>query len=222
MVYVTGDLHGDIDRFKTPAIKKLRRNDTLIILGDFGFLWQGGNEEERVLNWISKRKYNVLFLEGTHDNLEMLNNYPVVDYAGGKAHKIDENIYHLMRGEIFEIEDKRIFCFGGGISEDADIRLETGTWWPEEKPTEEEKLNAWRTLRKYDKEVDYICTHVGPGRFARFLDFDAGEANEVEAFLDGVAKDVQYKRWLFAAYHKDKGLGSKATAVYRQVIALGE
>ena len=46
MVYVTGDMHGDFERFKLPAMKKLKKGDTLIICGDFGFLWDGSKEEE--------------------------------------------------------------------------------------------------------------------------------------------------------------------------------
>lgn len=39
MICVTGDLHGDISRFKSPVLKKLRRGDALIITGDFGCIW---------------------------------------------------------------------------------------------------------------------------------------------------------------------------------------
>ena len=220
MVYITGDLHGDLDRLKAPAMKKLRRKDTLIILGDFGFIWQGGEEEEKRLKWINKRKYKVLFLEGTHDNFELLSKYPEVEHAGGRAKKINSNMYQLMRGETYELEGKKIFCFGGGISDDADMRIDSGTWWPEEQPTEVQKERAWQTLAQNNNTVDYICTHMGPARFVRFLDFSVTESNEVELFLDEIAEKTEYKRWLFAAYHKDKGLGSKAVAVYKSVIEL--
>ena len=40
MICVTGDLHGDITRFKSPVLKKLRRGDALIITGDFGCIWE--------------------------------------------------------------------------------------------------------------------------------------------------------------------------------------
>jgi len=35
MVYVTGDLHGDYSRLKSPAIRKLRAGDVLLVCGDF-------------------------------------------------------------------------------------------------------------------------------------------------------------------------------------------
>ena len=39
MVYVTGDMHGDASRFSDPRLKKLKKGDTLLVCGDFGFLW---------------------------------------------------------------------------------------------------------------------------------------------------------------------------------------
>jgi hypothetical protein len=94
MIYVTGDLHGDIERFRHPVIKKMKRGDTLLVCGDFGFLWSGGPKEQRLLKYLGRRRYNILFLEGTHDNLGLLSGYPVLDYCGGKARRICGNLYH--------------------------------------------------------------------------------------------------------------------------------
>ena len=55
MIYVTADLHGDADRLKEAAVKRLKRQDTLIVLGDFGFLWRGDKEEQKLLKWLGKR-----------------------------------------------------------------------------------------------------------------------------------------------------------------------
>ncbi|WP_418452613.1 metallophosphoesterase, partial [Anaerotruncus massiliensis (ex Liu et al. 2021)] len=85
MIYVTGDVHADLGRFKGKAAKKLKKGDTLIVCGDFGFVWDGSKKEQRVLKWLGKRRYSVLFVEGTHDNLDLLAGYPVVDFCGGKA-----------------------------------------------------------------------------------------------------------------------------------------
>ena len=58
MVYITGDMHGDIKRFDSPAIKKLKKGDTLIVCGDFGFVWDNSKAEQKILKSFSKRKYN--------------------------------------------------------------------------------------------------------------------------------------------------------------------
>ena len=42
MIYVTGDLHGDLNRFKEKPMKQLKPGDTLLVCGDFGVYlgWQ--------------------------------------------------------------------------------------------------------------------------------------------------------------------------------------
>ena len=38
MVYLTGDTHGDIDGFRDGRLRGLSRRDTVVVLGDFGFV----------------------------------------------------------------------------------------------------------------------------------------------------------------------------------------
>lgn len=50
MIYVTGDTHGahDLDKispFFWPEGQRLTRNDLLVICGDFGAIWSGGNRD---------------------------------------------------------------------------------------------------------------------------------------------------------------------------------
>ena len=47
MVYLTGDTHGDIDRFRHGRLRWLSRRDTVVVLGDFGFVWDGSKEEQK-------------------------------------------------------------------------------------------------------------------------------------------------------------------------------
>ena len=55
MVYLTGDTHGDIDRFKHGKLRWLGKRDTVVVLGDFGFVWDGSREEQKRLDWLRKR-----------------------------------------------------------------------------------------------------------------------------------------------------------------------
>ena len=68
MVYLTGDTHGDIDRFKHGKLRWLGKRDTVVVLGDFGFVWDGSKEEQKKLDWLRKRPYTLLFLDGSHEN----------------------------------------------------------------------------------------------------------------------------------------------------------
>ena len=80
MIYVTGDTHGEICRFHSPEMRKVKKGDTLIVCGDFGFIWDGGKKEEKNLKKLGTRKYNLLFLDGTHENFDLLSRYPTVDW----------------------------------------------------------------------------------------------------------------------------------------------
>ena len=88
MIYFTGDMHGDKRRFGAWRLRWLGQKDALVVCGDFGFLWNGSQEEKEVLDWIGRRRYQVLFVEGTHDNLDLLSQYPVEEWNGGLVHHI--------------------------------------------------------------------------------------------------------------------------------------
>lgn len=63
MIYVTGDMHGEFSRFKNKNIKKqLEENDTLIICGDFGFIWEDSRHERSIIEKIGELNYNVALL----------------------------------------------------------------------------------------------------------------------------------------------------------------
>ena len=117
MIYVTGDCHADWTRFSMgsfPEQKEMTRDDFVIVCGDFG-LWHDTPTEKWWFKWFAQKNFTVLFVDGNHENFDRLygNEFKIVDFHGGKAHKISENIYHLMRGYVFELDGKKIFTFGG-------------------------------------------------------------------------------------------------------------
>ncbi len=216
MIYVTGDTHGDIDRFNERAVKKLKAGDTLIILGDFGFIWQGGEEEEKNLEFIKNRRYNVLFLEGTHENLDKLSKYPVEECFGGKVRNLGGNLKQLMRGEIYEIEGKTLFALGGGQSSDIEFRKEGVSWWENELPSDEEIFYAREKIMQ-SKEVDFIITHTAPHKIETAITGENCEPNRLGAFLDEVMRSVKYQGWYFGSFHIDRKFTRKHFAHYRNV-----
>jgi len=124
MIYVTGDIHGDISRFYTrnfPEKKGLTKSDYLIICGDFGLVWdyRGETPEEKDrLNYLDNMPCTVLFCDGNHENFDRLNQYPIGEWNGGLVHVLRPNVLHLMRGEVFDIDGRRTFAFGGAASHD--------------------------------------------------------------------------------------------------------
>lgn len=215
MIYVTGDLHGEIERFRSKPLRRLKKNDTLIVCGDFGFLWNGSPKEKALLKWIGKRRYQVLFVEGIHDNLELIKQYPETTWNGGKVREISGKLKYLCRGQVYNLQDTTIFTFGGGESSGEDFPDDA--WWVDKLPTQEELSAAWDTLARYGNCVDYIITHQCSRQIKQFLAMDDKEANVLDTFLDQVRSQCRYKRWFFGSYHINKVVPPMEMALYNAV-----
>ena len=119
MIYITGDCHADFRRFNTdifPEQNEMTKEDYVIICGDFGGVWDKDKESAREkwwLDWLEEKSYTTLFVDGNHENFDRLYDNPVEEWHGGKVHKIRSSVIHLMRGQVFEIDGKEIFTFGG-------------------------------------------------------------------------------------------------------------
>lgn len=168
MIYITGDTHADFSRFKNPVLRKLKKNDALIICGDFGFIWDGSPKEKKLLKKIGKLRYNVLFVEGSHENYDLLEQYEITDWCGGKTRQISGKLRQLLRGQVYTIAEKTVFAFGGGQTDDI-YELEQGSnWWAREIPSEEELNDGLSNLEKAGNKVDFIVTYEPPGENAGF------------------------------------------------------
>lgn len=220
MIYVTGDLHGEAGRFQSAEMKRLRKGDTLLVCGDFGFVWDGSPAEKKFLQKLGKKKYQILFVPGCHDNYTLLQEYPQVEFAGGSARQISGNLYELLRGEVYTVGGKRIFAFGGGVSEDEHLREEGKTWWREELPTEQEYEAAIGRLSEYGNEVDYIVTHDASAAIRSFLSIDQedSEIGKIHAFLNVISKNIKFNAWFFGRYHQDKLIPPRYYAMFQSVL----
>lgn len=136
MIFITGDTHRTdllcIHHF-CDNHPELTKDDYIIIAGDFGGVWSM-DTLERDLQPFSDLPVTVLFVDGNHENFDLINSYPVEMWNGGKVHKIKPDIIHLMRGQVFEIEGKTIFTFGGATSIDKDYRVEGESWCRRNSP----------------------------------------------------------------------------------------
>lgn len=221
MIFVTGDTHGDIERFDDPRLKQLRAGDTLLICGDFGFLWDGSKREKKNLKALTKKKFNICFLDGTHENFDMLAEYPVTEWNGGNAQQIAGNIYHLMRGQIYTIEDVAFFVMGGGESPDLDIRMENDNWSPLETPNPQELMEGAENLEKRGCAVDIVLTHEPPGNIKSFLNLPEGigtRLTTLNAYFDELNKTCKYNKWYFGSMHVDKFVSSSQISLYRNIV----
>lgn len=224
MIYITGDTHGDISCFKNPKLKKLGEKDYVIVCGDFGFIWNTDDpKEKKNLEWLKKRKYTICFVDGAHENFEVLNSYRPYRWKGGNTHKIADNIYHLMRGEIFTLENKTFFVMGGGESEDAYMRKDGVSWWVDELPSAEELKNGAVNLTETDKNINYILTYEAP-TIAKDILRQRMNKNTIitplNTYLQEILKNVAYLHWYFGSLHIDANISKKMTAVFSEFIAI--
>ena len=73
-----------------------------------------------------------------------------------KARKIAHNIYHLLRGQVYIIEKKGIFTFGGGVSRDLQKMLDINMWFEREMPSKEEFIEGAKQLKQPKQHGGFI------------------------------------------------------------------
>ena len=141
---------------------------------------------------------------------------------GGKVQALGGNVYHVGRGSVLELENKKYLCFGGAESQDVEDREPGVNWWREEMPSEEEYAFCEENLAACDYKVDYVLTHDAPSRFLDFTALASGETNQLHSFLDKILLKLTYDKWFFGCYHKDTQLSTKSRCVFCDVISMGE
>lgn len=203
--------------------KTLTEKDKLIICGDFGYISDDSYKERQFLRFLAEKPYQILFIDGNHENFTLINEYPVEEWNGGKVHVIRRNrdgvpkIIHLMRGQVFTIEGKKIFTMGGAYSIDKYMRTPYRSWWPEEMPTDEEMKEAISNLEKHKNEVDYIITHTAPEQtMCIFHSIDTHE-KPLNNFLEWVRENVKYRHWYMGHLHKELDVWKNQTILWFQV-----
>lgn len=226
MIYITGDTHGPIDIHKLNKRcfddTNLTKDDYLIICGDFGLVWDNSPEEKYWLDWLNDKNYTTLFIDGNHENHSLLNSYPIETWNGGKVHRISNSVLHLMRGQVFTIDNHTFFTMGGAASVDKDWRTPGISWWPEEMPSDEEYIEANLNLYNYENEVDYIITHTAPTSIVNQLIPEIKPPDRLTDFLEDIKKSVKYKHWYFGHFHDDRDIDEKYTLLYHNIIPLEE
>lgn len=249
MIYLTGDTHGECGRLFMSSFarnKSLTKDDYVIVLGDFGCLWDGSEQENDYLDELDRLPFTILFIEGNHENFDLLNTRFVHKWKGGKVHFIRQNVIHLMRGQVFEIDGHTFFTMGGAQSHDIEdgiirptcknfdavvkrmlreqkrFRIEHISWWSEELPSQSEYEQADAALKRHDGKVDYVLTHCAPNKIVDIIGRGMYQHDELTNYLEDVRKKTTFKRWYFGHYHDDRMFGEKFTMLYRMIIPLDE
>lgn len=227
MIGITGDTHAnamkEMRKFSRKNFKNGYMYDYVIICGDFGFVWDNvpSKHEKWWVDWMNQQNYKFLFIDGNHCNFDRLDSYPIEEWNGGKIHKISENVYHLMRGQVFTIEGKKFFTMGGAESIDKLNRTEGISWWKRELPSYAEYEEGMRNLDKHDWKVDYVLTHTCPKKIFHRVVENGKTETDLEKYLDEIDDNLYYKTWIFAHFHQDKRIeDGKYICCYNDIITL--
>lgn len=229
MLYFHGDIHGNPIKYfsfkKHPEMRQLTTSDTMIVLGDCGVPWNDAtiNEDIYTLNWLNGQVYKFIFIMGNHDNYDLVEQMPQIEFCGGVARqcvyqgKVYKNIVYIDTPTILNLESKTCFIIPGAHSHDiADgiidgndpnwtqlwktamslnkqMRVSHVTWWEQEAI----KIDIIKNIldNGLDK-VDLILSHQAPAYQTSFL------PNDEQIFLAELSKKIEYKMWLHGHLHK--------------------
>ena len=247
MIYVTGDCHADFRRFSAPDFpdqRRMSREDLVIVCGDFG-LWHDTPQERWWLDWLSESPFTLAFVDGNHENFDRLysDEFETVDFCGGKAQMIRKNVIHLLRGQVYTMEGKTFWTFGGASSHDIQdgvydraayrsdeafhraiqrarkrgefFRVNHVSWWEQELPTRQEMDDGMRTLSERNFQVDFIITHCAPQQVAAACGFFEGDI--LTSYFDEVAAKTKFSRWFFGHYHQERVIFKDFQMLYREI-----
>ena len=229
-VFLTGDTHGneDFDKLRRFAdvARDLSRDDFLIILGDFGLVWRDPPSpiEAELLDWLDERPWTTLFVDGNHENFDLLDAIPVTESFGGRVQHVRKHVIRLMRGERYEIGGHSFFVCGGGHSIDRMWRKPHVSWWPQEVPDEEERVRIAQQAAACGP-VDYVLTHCPPtGQYERYRARWAGFWGPSDEYTDWLERHIEgvvpYRRWFFGHLHFDQPLDEPHTCLFNEVFDL--
>lgn len=235
-VFITGDLHGDFNDIQAvPERCSIGKGDLLLVTGDFGLPWynslyiKGWRKDREILDWLSEQPYTVAFTDGNHENFDNLYAMPMEERWGGKVHRINDKVFHLCRGEIFDFtgDGTKTFVFGGATSVDKEWRTEGESWWPEENASQTEKDYGLLSLEAVNWDVDYVITHTAPEQFLSVYQPAAFKKLllncPTQAYLTEIHKRLTYKKWYFGHFHDDVDSSyHKCRLLFDDIIKLGE
>ena len=246
MIFVTGDCHGEYGRFSVrgfPQQKEMDRTDLVILAGDFGY-WDRSPEQKYWLDWLEQKDFTVGFVDGNHENYDMLAELPVESWNGGKVQFVRENVIHLMRGQMYRIQGKRFFTFGGARShdirdgilerDDPDLRRKVQalekkgglyrinhlSWWKEEMPDMAEYEEGRQCMERYGWACDYIISHCAPSSIQAVLSLGEYKPDELTKYLEEIHRKCHYRTWFFGHYHRDEQVAERHRLLYHEILRI--
>lgn len=222
-IICTGDLHGELSRLiklNTILVNQLNKDDILIVLGDFGMIWNEATMMKK-LEAIGRLPFTVAFLDGNHENFNLLKRTErIIEWNGARAGLLPYNIIHLLRGEIYEINNKRIGVCGGADSVDKWWRTEGTSWWADEQITEQD-YNNFKTNLGTNNKIDIMLSHDCPTEILPIVKLysgvNDGAITNSQKQLQKINTIADISKWYFGHWHIDLPIDNKFQCLYYNI-----
>jgi len=233
-LFVTGDIHGNpqisLSGRHFPEGKSLTKKDFVIILGDFGLFWsyKRTKEEEHNLKWLDDQPWTTLFIDGNHENFDLIDNLQDKEMFGSLVGVAGHSVFHLRRAVFYRIAGRKILAFGGAHSHDREHRKWGESMWKREEITDAEVEQAKQATEDALFEFDYILSHCCPVEWAKFampmnlMQYWQPDHSEERLSRFKQESQVTFKRWFFGHYHenRDDPFMDQWSCLYHKVVEL--
>lgn len=202
----------------------------LLIAGDFGFIWKSSwfdrkgkadklpkidNKDFSTLKQMfDYYPWTTLWIDGNHENFDVLDNLPVEERWGGKVSVITDKCIRLHRGQVYTINGITFLAMGGAYSVDKHRRIKGSSWWPQETITEADYLEALKNLAKVDYKVDFVISHTCPSAALKILEgtlpkyavdwWGPKQDDPSCEWLERLRQSITTNHWVFGHFHTDQ------------------
>ena len=215
MIYITGDIHGEVSRVADAVERfQITSEDMIVILGDVGMNYYGNNRGDRH----RKKKLNklgvpVFCIHGNHEmRPSTIDSYHEVQWKDGTVYIEDEypNLLFAKDGEVYDLDGRKTLVIGGAYSVDKWYRLRMDmNWFPDEQPSDEIKIRVEQKLEDLNWKIDVILSHTCPERYMPVEAFLSGidqstVDNSTEEWLGRIEEKLDYKAWYCGHWHINK------------------
>lgn len=253
-LWICGDIHGSLEIQKLninyfPIQKEMNKDDFVVILGDFGLVWdfRGESKEEKYwLDWLDEKNFTTLFIDGNHENFSRLNSeFSEMNFHGGRVHQIRPSVFHLMRGEIFDLFGQKCFVMGGASSHDIKDGIVDPTNWEngiynkgfkkeinkliyERKTFRIKDIDWWKEemptasemlngIKNLEKNNNKVdFVFTHCAPTSVIAQMGYYDQDKLTDFLNSLSFEINYKEWHFGHYHRDTKIAPNFYCHYMQ------